>query len=137
MQRPMIRMINLIGACVACLACLTAGAQTPIEEPSAADWNGIWLAQGTLFSVAVNAGNSEFRVEEVQSLGFLWTSEPGSVNADLATFQVTYAGATATLQAQLTGDDVAVVEAINCVPEYMVVCALAKGQTALFIRQGE
>jgi hypothetical protein len=126
-----------IVACSSCLFSTTAGAQTSVDEFSAAAWNGTWLAQGTLFSVAVTVQNGEFRVNEVQSMGFVWTSQPGNVNGSEATVQVSYAGATATLLARLTSDGIAVVEAATCAPEFMVVCALARGQQATFIRQAE
>ncbi|MEZ5489364.1 MAG: hypothetical protein R3F50_03485 [Gammaproteobacteria bacterium] len=102
---------------------------------SAADWTGTWIAQGTLFSVAVTVQEDQFRVNEVQSLGFVWTSEPGSVAGDQATLEVKYAGVTARILARLTGDGRAVVEAASCLPEFMVVCVLAKGQQAVFVRQ--
>jgi hypothetical protein len=102
---------------------------------SAADWTGTLIAQGTLFSVAVTVQEDQFRVNEVQSLGFVWTSEPGSVAGDQATLEVKYAGVTARILARLTGDGRAVVEAASCLPEFMVVCVLAKGQQAVFVRQ--
>ena len=104
-------------------------------EISSADWTGTWIAQGTLFSVAVSVQEGLFRVDEVQSLGFVWTSEPGSVDGDQATLQVQYAGVTAQLLARLTGNDRAIVEAASCMPEFMVVCVLVKGQQAVFVRQ--
>lgn len=113
----------------------TSSGQTSTDNSSAADWNGTWLAQGTFFSVAVTAQDGVFRVDEVESLGFAWTSQPGLVNGSEATVQVSYAGATAILLARLSGDGLAVVEAATCAPEFMVVCALVKGQQATFIRQ--
>jgi hypothetical protein len=129
--------LTSVVACSACLLTPAAGAQTRVDEFSAAAWNGTWLAQGTLFSVAVTVREGEFRVDEVQSLGFVWTSQTGNVNGSEATVQVSYAGATATLLARLTSDGIAVVEAATCAPEFMVVCALAKGQQATFVRQSD
>jgi len=127
----------LISAAAFCLFLLTAAAnsQTGTDISSSANWNGTWLAQGTLFSVAVTIQDEVFLVDEVQSLGFVWTSQPGEVNGSEATVQVSYAGATAMLLARLIGNGTAVVEAATCMPEFMVVCALAKGQQATFIRQ--
>ena len=110
-------------------------AQGGIDSPSASDWNGIWVAQGTLFSVAVTVQQGSFQVDEVQSLGFVWSSGTGQVEGDRATVEVQYAGVTATLLARLTDRNTAVVEAATCMPEFMVVCALARGQQALFVRQ--
>ena len=90
---------------------------------------------GTLLSVAVTARNGVFQVDEVQSLGFVWSATPGMVDGDRARLDVQYAGASAVLVARLVEDGVAVVEAARCVPEFMVVCLLAKGQQATFVRQ--
>jgi len=104
----------------------------------AADWAGTWVAQGTLFSVAVTINEGgEFLVGEIQSLGFDWTARPGVVSGDQAAVEVSYAGATATVLARLTGDGIAVVEASNCMPDFMVVCVLSKGQQAVFIRSND
>lgn len=115
----------------------TAHAQTGDNGMPSANWNGTWIAQGTLFSVSVTVQDSVIQVDEVQSLGFVWTSRPGRVAGDQASIEVSYAGVTARLLARLTGDNTAVVEAASCMPEFMVVCALAKGQQATFIRQAE
>ncbi len=111
-----------------------AGAQGSPENASAA-WNGTWIAQGTLFSVAVSVTEGVFKVDQEQSLGFAWSSQPGRVNGDQATLEVQYAGITARLRARLTGQDIAVVEALSCVPEFMVLCTLARGQQAVFVRK--
>ena len=124
-------------ACCFYFVTAAASSQTSIDEMSTANWNGTWLAQGTLFSVAVTVQDGVFQVDDVQSLGFVWTSKPGTVSGSQATVEVSYAGATAMLLARLTGDGIAVVEAARCAPEFMVVCALAKGQQATFIRQSD
>ena len=107
------------------------------QESQADAWNVTWLAQGTLFSVEVVVRDSSFRVNQVQSLGFVWSSKPGRIDGDRATMEVQYAGVTAVLLARLTGPDTAVVEAASCIPEFMLVCALAKGQQAYFVRQDQ
>jgi len=124
-----------LSACCLCLLTAATYSQTGNDEMSTANWNGTWLAQGTLFSVAVTVQDGVFQVGEVQSLGFVWGSKPGSVSGSEATVEVSYAGATAMLLARLMGDGIAVVEAATCAPEFMVVCALAKGQQAIFVRQ--
>lgn len=111
-------------------------AQTGLPEAADADWNGTWVAQGTLFAVAVTVQDGVIQLDEVQSLGFVWSSQPGSVNGTEATLEVRYAGVTAQLLARLTGPGTAVVQAASCLPEFMVVCALAKGQQAVFVREG-
>ena len=122
-------------AFVLSLLTTAALAQTSIDGSSASDWNGTWVAQGTFFSVAVTVRDTAFQVEEAQSLGFVWTAQPGYVSGSEAIVEVSYAGATAMLLATLTGDGIAVVEAATCTPEFMVVCVLAKGQQATFVRQ--
>ena len=118
------------------LPALTLAVDVPAWGQSPAlNWNGIWLAEGTLFSVAVTVQDNVIEVQENQSLGFTWTSQTGSISGNEATIRVGYAGATAQLLARLTGDGTAVVEAATCTPEFMVVCLLAKGQQARFIRQ--
>ena len=92
-----------LSSCWFYLLIAAAGAQTS-SGVSAEGWNGTWLAQGTLFSVAVTVQDTAFQVDEVQSLGFVWTSQPGNVNGTEATVEVSYAGATALLLARLTGD---------------------------------
>ena len=99
------------------------------------DWNGTWVADGTLFSIEVIVSEAEFKVSEVQSLGFVWTAKTGTVSGNMATIEVTYAGTTAQINAELTGDGIAIAYAASCLPEFMLVCALAKDRQATFLRQ--
>jgi hypothetical protein len=128
----------LSGLLLAGLLSSPAWSQTGTGNAANADWLGTWTAQGTLFAVevVVNEGG-EFLVKEAQSLGFVWSSSPGVVSGDQAAVVVNYAGATATILARLTGQGVAVVEASNCMPEFMVVCVLSKGQQAIFVRSDD
>ena len=119
------------------LTCLTntqAWSQTVVSDTAPTDWNGTWVADGTLFSIAVTVTDNEFKVEEVQSLGFVWTAKLGNVDGNTATIEVTYLGATALITAELTGDGTAIAFAATCVPVFMVVCALAKDRQAAFSR---
>lgn len=99
-------------------------------------WSGIWIAEGTLFSIAVTVYENDIKVEENQSLGFMWTAKLGSVEGNKATIEANYAGATGLVIAELTGDGTAVAYLARCVPEFMVVCALANGRRAAFRRTG-
>ena len=119
---------------LACLVYTLAWSQTAPPESSPGDWNGTWIADGTLFSIAVTVTDNEFKVQEVQSLGFVWTAKLGNIDGNLATIEVTYLGATALITAELTGDGTAVAYATSCLPEFMVVCALTKDRQAAFSR---
>jgi len=119
---------------VAYLGGSVAWAQTDSPETNPGDWNGTWLADGTLFSIAVTVTDNEFKVEELQSLGFVWTAKLGNVHGNRATIEVTYLGATAIIIAELTGEGTAIAYADTCLPDFMVVCALAKNRQAAFSR---
>lgn len=122
------RLVLLLSVVACCNIAMAA-------EGNPSDWNGTWLAQGTLFSVGVTVENDVFVVSEVQSLGFVWTSGNGRVAGNQATLEVRYAGVSAVVLARLTGDGTAVAETLSCAPEFMVVCTLARGRQAVFIRQ--
>ncbi len=57
------------------------------QEDLSAHWGGIWVAEGTLFSITVTIENEEFKVGQVESLGFEWTSENGKVEGNIVTVQ--------------------------------------------------
>ena len=97
-------------------------------------WSGTWAAEGTLFSIAIEVRENMLHVEEVESLGFQWSASPGRVNGDTANFQVSYAGATASVQARIIESGLARVTASDCVPEFIVVCVLIRNQFAMFYR---
>ncbi|MDA1370956.1 MAG: hypothetical protein O2971_09375 [Proteobacteria bacterium] len=109
---------------------LPAAAQEDLSQ----HWNGGWSADGTLFQIAVSVEGDVMRVQQVESLGFVWTSEDAKVDGNIVQVKVEYAGVTGIIQAELVDPDTAIVFAATCVPEFMVVCALAKGRQALFKR---
>ena len=126
-------MINRI--VIACLLSIyTLASPSFGQEISASNWDGEWIADGTLFRVAVNISNGEFIVNEVDSLGFVWTTKNGIYSGDRAVIEAEYAGATAVVEIQLIDPNTAIANLRNCVPEYIVVCVLAMGQQARFIR---
>ena len=135
MPEPLLRYSTLM-LCLICLGSLSAGAQTDsvMVTDDGSHWNGEWIAEGTLFRVAVTVQDNVLELAEVQSLGFVWSAQPGTISGNQATIQAQYAGATALLQVNLLEADRAVVEAASCTPEFLVVCVLAKGQQAVFIR---
>ena len=97
-----------------------------------ADWNGVWVAEGTLFSLGVQVQGGVMKVEKVETLGFEWTHSDGVLDGNTVEVNVEYAGVTGVIQAELVDTDTAVAFAKSCVPEFMVVCALAKDRQAIF-----
>jgi len=107
----------------------TADPNDTLADPR---WDGQWLAEGTLFQISVNVADGMLMVEAVESLGFTWTSEPGEVNGSVARIPVSYAGVNGIVQAELVDATTAVAFAASCLPEFMVVCTLARNQQAVF-----
>ncbi len=95
-------------------------------------WNGKWIAEGTIFQIEVSVENEVMKVVQIESLGFEWTNQDGKVDGNIVRVEVEYAGVTGVIQAELVDENTAVVIAASCLPEFMVVCALAKGRQAIF-----
>ena len=102
------------------------------QEQVSQQWNGAWIADGTLFQIEVLVENNVMKLVQIESLGFEWTSKNGKVDGNIVRVEVEYAGVTGMLQAELVDENTAVVFAATCLPEFMVVCALAKGRQAIF-----
>ncbi len=102
------------------------------QSPDSAHWNGEWQAEGTLFRIQVVVNESAIEIVQVESLGFEWTSELGEIEGNIARVPVVYAGVSGIVQAELVDATTAVAIAATCVPEFMVVCALAKDRQAIF-----
>ena len=102
------------------------------QEDFSAHWEGVWLADGTLFSIVVAIENEEFRVVQLESLGFEWSSENGKIDGKVVTIEIKYAGVTGTIQAELVDPNTAVAFAVTCLPNFMVVCMLSKNRQAVF-----
>ena len=111
---------------------LFASANANAQEDLSAHWGGIWVAEGTLFSITVTIENEEFKVGQVESLGFEWTSENGKVDGNIVPVQIEYAGVVGTIQAELVDPNTAVAFAATCLPDFMVVCMLSKDRQAVF-----
>lgn len=118
------------------LIALSGSPMSYAQEAASEDWNGVWIAEGTFFSIAVHVSQNRIEVSEVESLGFEWSSRPGTVSGQRAIVEVQYAGATAQILAELVTANSAVARALSCSPEYLVVCTLAKDRQARFIRKG-
>ena len=102
------------------------------QEDLSAHWEGIWVADGTLFSIAAAIEKEEFRMVQLESLGFEWSSENGKIDGKVVTIEIKYAGVTGTIQAELVDPNTAVAFAATCLPNFMVVCMLSKNRQAVF-----
>lgn len=113
------------------------GAGTPVLAQDSTAWDGEWVAEGTLFRIAVSVSDNVMDVQQIESLGFEWTSEAGVVDGDTVQVRVEYAGVNGIIQAELIDANTAVAFAASCMPEFMVVCALAKNRQAVFRKVSE
>ena len=95
-------------------------------------WNGEWVADGSLFKIDVSVENNVMRVRQIESLGFEWSSQDGKIDGNIVRVEIQYAGVTGTIQAELIDANTAIAFAETCLPEFMVVCALAKNRQAIF-----
>ncbi len=102
------------------------------QEDLSVHWNGTWLAEGTLFSLAVSVEDGVMKVTQVESLGYEWTANDGVVDGNIARVEVFYAGVEGVIQVELIDPNTAVAFAASCIPEFMVVCALSKDRQAIF-----
>jgi len=107
------------------------------QEDLSTHWDGTWVVEGALFSIAVAIEDEEFRVAQVESLGFEWSSNNGTLNGNIVTVEIQYAGVTGTIQAELIDPNTAVAFAATCLPDFMVVCMLSKDRQAIFRKVAE
>ncbi len=95
-------------------------------------WEGSWVADGSLFEVLIEVENSVMTIFQIESMGFVWQSKSAKVAGNIATVEVEYIGVTGIAQAQVISEDTAVVSALSCKPNYMVICLLTKDQQVIF-----
>jgi hypothetical protein len=112
-------------------------ANASAQEDLSAHWNGLWVVEGTLFSIAVAVENEELQVQQVESLGFEWTNQNGKIDGNIVTVAIEYAGVSGTIQAELVDPNTAVAFAASCMPDFMVVCMLSKDRQAVFRKVSE
>lgn len=122
-----------LSALVSLVGCLLFGGASA-QEPTQYQWQGEWIAEGTLFKIAVQAVEGSLVVTPIESLGFEWTTSNGKIKGNTATIEVAYAGVTGIIAVELLDDNTARAWAQKCEPEFMVVCALAKDRQAIFVR---
>lgn len=121
--------------CVLCLVGTTMMARA--QEDLSQHWDGVWNAEGTLFTISVEVADGVMQVTKIETMGFEWTNEDGRVEGNTVFVNVEYAGVTGIIQAELLDANTAVAFADTCMPDYMVVCALSKGRQAIFRRVEE
>lgn len=120
------------------LALLIAlSSQARAAEDYAQYWNGVWAAEGTLFSVEVTVTDGRVELRQLESLGFQWASSAGKVAGSILEIEVDYAGVSGVIRARLEDANTAIVFAHTCMPDFMVVCALAKNRQATFRKISE
>jgi hypothetical protein len=116
---------------------LLVSASATAQEDLSVHWDGTWVVEGTLFSIAVIIEDEEFKVRQIESLGFEWTSKNGSIDGNVVTVEIKYAGVAGTIQAELVDPNTAVAFAATCLPDFMVVCMLSKDRQAVFRKVAE
>ena len=110
----------------------SAAAYSQFQNNSSYDWNGEWMAEGTIFRVRLVVEGSRLTVHQLESMGFDWTNEIGHLEGNIATINVEYAGVKGVIQAEFFDETTASVSAASCIPDFMVICLLAKDQKAIF-----
>ena len=95
-------------------------------------WNGVWNAEGTLFTMGIQVENDILKVTQIESMGFEWTNQDGKIEGNIVQVEIEYAGTIDIIQAELIDANTVVAFALSCTPEYMVVCLLAKDRRAIF-----
>ncbi len=119
------------------LHCISLGLLAlSVATPSNADerWEGVWQAQGTLFTLRVALQDEFLQIEPVETLGFIWRNSPGRVQGENASFNVEYQGVLATIMVQLSEAGIAIARPTRCQPDYHFVCALVQNQQAVFTK---
>ncbi|MGB1401957.1 MAG: hypothetical protein ACPG6K_08555, partial [Pseudohongiellaceae bacterium] len=120
---------------MALLLMILSAAQGPVTAQTQianADWEGEWLAEGTLFRIGVTSDNGLLKITQIESMGQIWSSGDGKIDGNIARVEVEYAGAAGVIRAELLDAKTAVLSAASCQPEFMVVCALSQGRQAIF-----
>lgn len=104
------------------------------QEPVAASWSGVWVADGSNFTLRLHQQDDKLHLQAIETLGFAWRNSVGVVNGENASFIVEYQGARATIVVVKTPDGTAIARPRNCTPEFHIVCALVLNQQASFTK---
>ena len=127
-QRQKTKLLPWLAASVLALS----GAST--LQASDIDWNGYWAIEAFNFMIEVDATASTFEVIPVLPATLPWTPDTGEIRDGKGYINVEYQGVSADLLVQLTDENTALVQPINCMPEYHMLCALAQSQRAILTR---
>lgn len=111
---------------------LLSSALSHAQETLISNWNGVWIAEGTLFRIGILVEDGAMKVTQIESLGFEWTNEDGEIQGNIATVEVDYAGVKGTVQAELIDENTAIAFTASCMPDFMVMCVLSKDRQAIF-----
>lgn len=124
------------GWLIAGLAFLALPPLSAIGEELKNSWQGVWNATGTPFTLRLieDPKTGEVRVEQIESLGFEWTTTRITRAGESLLVDIDYAGVTGTVKVTRQSASTALASPLSCTPEYMVVCVLSNGQQALFVR---
>ena len=106
------------------------------QEDLSASFNGVWTADGTIFTIGIAVEDGVLKITQMESLGFEWTNADGKLEGNVATIEVDYisAGVTGIIQVELIDANTAIAFVPTCTPDFMVACLLAKGRQAVFRR---
>ena len=66
----------------------TQGPVTAQTQIANADWEGEWLAEGTLFRIGVTADNGLLKITQIESMGQIWSSGDGKIDGNIARVEV-------------------------------------------------
>ena len=120
--------------CLSWLSLLALPSQA--QEDLSASFNGVWTADGTIFTIGIAVEDGVLKITQMESLGFEWTNADGKLEGNVATIEVDYisAGVTGIIQVELIDANTAIAFGPTCTPDFMVACLLAKGRQAVFRR---
>ena len=133
-RKGLIALSQCLRSCVATLVVVCLSGAVGAQENSNLDWEGEWLAEGTLFRIGVSIEAGILKVTQIESMGQVWSNQDGEIDGNIARVQVDYAGATGIIQAELIDANTAVLFAASCQPDFMVVCVLSKDRQAVFTK---
>ena len=103
-------------------------------EANDIDWNGYWAIEAFNFMIEVDATANTFEVIPVLPATLPWTPDTGEIRDGKGYINVEYQGVSADLLVELTDANTALVQPVNCMPEYHMLCALAQNQRAILTR---
>lgn len=112
---------------------ITFTSLSPLEANDI-DWNGYWAIEAFNFMIEVDATANTFEVIPVLPATLPWTPDTGEIRDGKGYINVEYQGVSADLLVQLTDANTALVQPVNCMPEYHMLCALAQNQRAILTR---